>query len=373
MIKMKRFKKFLRPVKHHVESVGRTVHGTRTAMEVSAGLQPLKPILPKVKKASEIKKVLFVAMEYDYGIKERGLSFEYNNLLGPLKKVADVVTFDFMSVYKEKGKKAMNDQLLREVKKEDPDLAFFFLYTDEFIPSIVKEISGNSRTITFNWFADDHWRFNSFSRYWAPRFNFCSTTDPEAFSKYRTLGYPNIIQTQWGANDNIYRNLGLKKDIDVSFVGQAYRNRPAIVRELEDKGITVECFGGGWPNGRVSQEEMVRIFSRSKINLNFSESSVGKSMQIKGRTFEVPSCGSFLLTEYAPFMENYYEIGKEIDVFRSVEELATKIQYYLLHSKKREKMANEAYQRTVNEHTYQSRFREIFSKIESATVRKAYA
>ena len=40
----------------------------------------------------------------------------------------------------------------------------------------------------------------------------------------------------------------LDKTIDVSFVGQCYGNRAAVIAELKT-GIAIEAYGSGWPNG----------------------------------------------------------------------------------------------------------------------------
>lgn len=84
------------------------------------------------------------------------------------------------------------------------------------------------------------------------------------------------------------------------------------------------------------------------------------SKQIKGRNFEVPGCGAFLLTEYVDHLEDYYEIGKEVECFRSLKELVEKIDYYLKHEEERERIAKAGYERTMREHTWEKRFNDIF-------------
>jgi spore maturation protein CgeB len=85
--------------------------------------------------------------------------------------------------------------------------------------------------------------------------------------------------------------------------------------------------------------------------------------QIKGRVFEVTGCKSFLLTEPAEDLENYFEIGKEIEVYHSIPEMVEKIRYYLEHEKEREKIAEAGYKRVMREHTWKHRFDEIFKKV----------
>jgi spore maturation protein CgeB len=173
-----------------------------------------------------------------------------------------------------------------------------------------------------------------------------------------------------------------------------------MISRLTDNGLTVSCFGGGWENGRVSQEKMLEIFSNSKINLNLPLSSdrltkkafsklfiyrrndqtyhlynpirwianlrslLHKNKdQIKGRVFEVPGTGGFLITGDADNIGDYYVDGKEMVIFKDIDELIQKVKYYLEHEDERKAIAMAGYERTLREHTYEKRFHEIFSKM----------
>jgi spore maturation protein CgeB len=303
-------------------------------------------------------------MKYDYGFEERGLSYEHHNFYGTLAGMGyEVEHFDFMDLFLKHGRRRMNEMLLARVEKFKPDLLFCALFTDEFEPAVLRRISESTPTVTFNWFADDDWRFDTFSKHWAPLFNWCSTTSRSALEKYRKLGYSRIIQSQWGFNPEIYRKLKLPKKYGVTFVGQAHGNRRQVVGQLRSLGLAVECFGKGWEHGRVSQEDMVRIFNQSRINLNLSQVSSASVAQIKGRDFEIPGCGGFLLTGKAAGIEDYFKPGKEIARYGSSADLVEKAQYYLAHEKEREAIALAGYRRAMKEHTYQRRFSAIFSRM----------
>ena len=57
---------------------------------------------------------------------------------------------------------------------------------------------------------------------------------------------------------------------DVSFVGQYHPHRAWYFRHLKKAGIDVHAWGYGWPNGRLSFNDMIDVFNQSKINLNMS-------------------------------------------------------------------------------------------------------
>jgi len=313
-----------------------------------------------------LRKILYVGMRYDYGRPEQGTSFEYNNFYRTLiRMVTSVVEFDFMTIMQREGKERMNALLVEKAVRENPDLIFCVLFTDEIERKTIDRLS--TQWTTFNWFCDDHWRFDTFSKYFAPHFHFVSTTDHGALEKYHAIGYSTVFLTQWACNHFEYTKYDdAVKTFDVSFVGQPHGTRKRTVSSLAKHGIMIETFGKGWRNGRITQAQMIRIFNATKINLNLANSSWNlhtifrNQQQIKGRNFEVPGCGSFLLTNYVEGLEQYYDLENEIRCFSSLHNLRELILYYLRHEDERERIARNGYQRTLRDHTYERRFMDLF-------------
>jgi spore maturation protein CgeB len=152
---------------------------------------------------------------------------------------------------------------------------------------------------------------------------------------------------------------------DVSFIGACYGTRRGFVHALQHAGIKVDCFGHGWPNGPIAGESIAPILRSSRITLNFSGSGMlverflPSHRQIKARVFEVPGAGGFLLSEWAPGLDRFYDVGNEIDVFRTKADLIAKVRYYLALPESRDRCARAAYDRTVKEHTYDLRMRAL--------------
>ena len=346
-------------------------------------------------------KILYIGMKYEYGKKELGHSFEHYNFYDSLVKMGEgkhrIIYFPFDKIMREVGKDKMNEKLLETVKKEKPNLCFFFLFRDEIKKETIKKITKKSNSITFNWFADDHFRFYNFSKYYAPLFHWASTTDFQAVKKYHKIGYKNVIKTQWACNHFLYKPSNLPKIYDVTFIGQPHGNRREVIKKIKKASINIRCWGKGWPSGRISQGEMIKIFSQSKIDLNLTKSSgnvdfralasiffrreLDKSLkfvsprywfpnfqsllakkreQIKGRNFEIPGSGGFLLTSDADNLTNYYQDGKEIVIYKNTDDMINKIKYYLEHNEEREAIARAGYERTLHDHTYEKRFNSIF-------------
>jgi spore maturation protein CgeB len=313
-------------------------------------------------------KVLYVALKYNYGQPSQGYSYEHYNFYHALVRMGhDILYFDMMLM--QHGRESMNQRLLEVAKNEKPDLMFTVLHTNELEQSVVREISESPDTVTLNWFCDDQWRFDNYSRYWAPCFNGVITTAPSALPKYAHLGYSGVIKSQWACNHFLYRKLDLPLKYDVTFVGQPHGNRREIIQSLRDAGINVHAWGNGWKSGRLSQEEMIRVFNQSRINLNLSKVSTPDTgddqnpEQIKGRSFEIPGCGGFQLSGSAEDLNHYYEIDKEIVCFEDVDDLREKVYYYLSNEDERAAIAQAGYQRTLREHTYVHRFANIFKRL----------
>jgi spore maturation protein CgeB len=341
-------------------------------------------------------RILYLAMKYDYGDPARGLGFEHYNFYDSLHNMGhELIYFDFMTLYQRLGKQAMNRRLLDVARSEKPDVCFSVLFTDQFEPDAISKLSETCPTV--NWFCDDHWRFESYSKYWAPRFTWVVTTARSAPPKYEAMGCHQVIKSQWACNHFLYRKLDLPLSHDVTFVGQPHGNRRAILDALRAAGLGVKVWGMGWTEGRLSQDEMIRVFNQSRINLNLSNASVLKAAtipspahrirrrlfgdahtgdrerhppavtdpndQIKGRNFEVPGCGGFMLTGTADDLTNCYELDQEIVVFESFEDLVGKIRYYLAHEAERATIAETGYKRTLAEHTYVHRFTDVFERM----------
>jgi len=343
-------------------------------------------------------KVVYVGMRYDYGDPRRGDCYEYRTFLPSLRNMPGVQVdhFPYDEILRSEGRRRMN-QRLQAMAGQKPDLFFFVLYSDEIFPETIQWLTRHSGAVTVNWFGDDQWRFEVFSRFRAHLFTWCVTTDEHAVARYRAVGVANVIHSQWGFNHHEAEESAVDEDIDVSFVGQAHPGRKRLMSTLRSRGLRVETWGRGWENGPLSQREMVEVFKRTKVNLNFTGSVAGWNLrgiakialsrradgtytirspreimpasrllfsrpraQIKGRNFEIPGHGGFLLTSAADGLDRYYVPGKEIAVWNDPRELVEKVHYYLAHDAERKHVKEEGRRRTLAEHTYEQRFRHLF-------------
>jgi spore maturation protein CgeB len=305
-------------------------------------------------------RLLYVAPKFDYGNRARGYSYEENHFRPALADLGfDLITFDSLTIVRRLGRKAAGELLVEVAYRARPDVAFFVLFKDDVDPAAVDEIR-RMQCVTFNWFTDDHWRFDAFSSRWAPRFTWAVTTDPKAVVRYRDRGITNVIRSQWGVNHRLYRPLDLARRFDVTFIGQPHGDRRAVLRTLRDAGIAVQAWGYGWPGGKISTRQAVEVINESAVNLNLSNASIKGVDQIKGRDFEVPACRAFLLTRRVEALDEYYALGSEVVVYDDLEDLQERIRWALAHPAEVDRVREAGYRRVLQDHTYQRRFSEIF-------------
>lgn len=117
-------------------------------------------------------------------------------------------------------------------------------------------------------------------------------------------------------------------------------------------------------------ESVPYTFSSHEVVLNFSnvwaDGRPGSKLipHVRLRDFEAPMCRTCYLTGYTEEIEEFYDLGKEIDTYSSREELVDKTRFYLEHPLEAERLREHGYRRALQDHTWQQRFSELFKKID---------
>jgi len=136
---------------------------------------------------------------------------------------------------------------------------------------------------------------------------------------------------------------------DLAFVGTWEAERASTLAQLKEFDLRI--WGAYWhkagkelglrgaiQNRAVYCDDMSRVFNASKINLAFLRKA--NRDRHTSRTFEIPACGGFQLSERTDEVLSFFEEGKEIECFESVDELKDKARYYLVHEAQRQRIAS---------------------------------
>ncbi len=273
-----------------------------------------------------------------------------------------VVRFDPEAAYRRGGMRCLEHEVLRVVAEQQVGILVYPIGMEfDFRPSFLSEALPSVYRVLL--VGDDEHYFEVSHRYYAQGFDMVWSTNP-LHERYRACGVPTTGFIPGAFSPRIYHPIpGTKKDIDVSFVGamRGKVGRREYAEALARSGIAFQAFGAGSTAGVVSRAQVVDVFRKSRINLNFTGGALKTPLdahvrrdrhvrQIKGRCPMIALCGSFVLSEHAPGIEKLFAVGSEIDVFDSGPELIEKVRFYLVHEEQREAMAQRAHQRALREY-----------------------
>jgi hypothetical protein len=312
---------------------------------------------------------------------------------------------------------------VRSAHRQKPiELFFSYFYNSCITPEVVKEIR-DLGIITVNFSCNNVHQFRLVQEI-APAYDWCMVPEKVALPFFKEVG-ANPIHIQMAANPQIYKPYLLEKEFDVTFVGQKYADRPETIQYLCTRGINARVWGPGWlptpllqsssldrtseskevsqllinlwnrlkKQGKklpgklfkhlfpsqgekllrriagppLSDENLIKMFSRSKINLGFgvvSEDTHGKAnTHLRLRDFEIPMSGGLYATGFVDELSDYYIPDKEIIIYRHKEELADKLKYYLAHPDEANRVRMATFRRARQNHTWQNRFNQLFRAI----------
>jgi len=164
---------------------------------------------------------------------------------------------------------------------------------------------------------------------------------------------------------------GSERSFPVSFVGQLSSAHNARREWLEDVCQRIPVQVWGFPNafrdgspiasryqGAAWGVEMYRILGSSLLTLN-NHIDVAGAYAGNLRLFEATGVGTLLVTDWKKNLHEMFATGEEVVAYRSADECAEIVQYYLEHDEKRAAIARAGQQRTLRDHTYYHRAQEL--------------
>ncbi len=160
---------------------------------------------------------------------------------------------------------------------------------------------------------------------------------------------------------------------EIVFVGSRYPNRVQLLEHLSGHGVPVRAYGRGWshhPVDRLRTWEWARpdlpaerdiplaqayaVQARAAAALNVHGLQEGLAM----RTFEVPGMNGIQLID-RPDVEEFYDPGTEVLIYRSPEELLELSRRVLADRPWSERIRAAGRARTLAEHTFAHRAQEV--------------
>ena len=190
----------------------------------------------------------------------------------------------------------------------------------------------------------------------AKHYDFLFATQKEGAQRLSEVLKREVYWMPLACDPEIHKNENIEKIYDVGFVG-SYGGGGSLREEA------LLCVKDRFKNsfiGNAPHEEMGRIYSGSKIGINYSLNN-----DINMRIFEILSSGAMLLTSAVEGngFDELFKDGEHLVTYKNKEELVEKINYYLLHDNEREAIAKRGYELVISKHTYKTRLENMFSII----------
>jgi spore maturation protein CgeB len=204
-------------------------------------------------------------------------------------------------------------------------------------------------------------------------FDVIFTSFPHYVPRLRELGL-RAEYFRIGFDPRVLRLLGSKaRSTAVAFVGGLGRLQHRRGNELLERAarrLPIEFWGVGvddWPPGSPVRThyrgeawglDMFRILAGARIVLN-RHIDVAEDNANNMRLYEATGAGALLLTDEKRNLAELFEPGREVVTYGDEDELVERARYFLEHESERAAIARAGHERTLREHTYAARMREL--------------
>ena len=175
------------------------------------------------------------------------------------------------------------------------------------------------------------------------------------------LGRQRPVPGSWQS----YLALGRQNVADAGFSVGLLRSLRQLKYKRETRALTPLIAS----RARGRANDVVTVFAEHDVCLNFSnvwsDGRPGSRLisHIRLRDFEGPMSRTCYLTGHSEEITDFYDVGREIDTYRSPDELVDKTRFYLAHSEAAERLREAGYRRAIRDHTWGRRFEVLFRKI----------
>jgi spore maturation protein CgeB len=208
--------------------------------------------------------------------------------------------------------------------------------------------------------------------------------DPRAFDMILS-SLPNFVESlrragtraelfRLGFDPVVLERLGSRSapEVGVSFVGSVSPEHSSRVSLLEqvaaEVDIAIHAHGANrlperspirrQDRGEVWGIDMYRVLSRSAITLN-NHIGIAGDYANNMRLYEATGVGTLLITDAKVNLRDMFEPDQEVVIYRDAQECVAKLRYYLSHPDDAVAIAAAGQRRTIREHTYADRMRQL--------------
>lgn len=177
---------------------------------------------------------------------------------------------------------------------------------------------------------------------------------------------------------------------DISYIGTYLPEKRRFLKEQVfplKKRYDVKIYGQGWTffdrvkgftqkvgqyfnipylrslqKAKLNLEDERKIYSSSTISINIHEDYQKRfGGDCNERTFKIPICGGFEITDDVACIRKYFEEGKEIIIAKNRNDWFEKIDYYMKNPDKRLPIIEAGRKKVLEKHTYHNQVEQIIN------------
>lgn len=183
-------------------------------------------------------------------------------------------------------------------------------------------------------------------------------------AEFHRLGFESKVLPRLETNE---------KQFDVTFVGSlsssVHSSRMALLEKLCSRVPELKIWGPDLDElsetsfiraahmGNAWGRDMYQILKDSKITINHHGDILPYANNC--RLYEATGVGTLLITDWKKNLHEIFDPGKEVVAYRDISECIELIRYYLSHQDERESIAQAGQRRTLHDHAYVLRMREL--------------
>lgn len=210
-------------------------------------------------------------------------------------------------------------------------------------------------------------------------FDLILTSFPHFVDRFRAAGIASEY-FKIGFDDRVLERLGeVEVRYETVFVGALGRTQHGRGNDLLGRaatrvpvdvwGYALDGSGSESPlmrryHGQAWGLDMFRVLASARIALN-RHIDVAEDNANNMRLYEATGVGSLLLTDAKQNLGELFEVGTEVVAYRDEHELAEAVEHYLAHEDERAAIAAAGQERTLRDHTYAVRMRELADILDS--------
>lgn len=229
--------------------------------------------------------------------------------------------------------------------------------------------------------ADDPDASKIISKPVATHYDICAISNPACIDMYRDWGCKNVFFWPLGAFhylcDSEYSmpdSSENMRDVPLVFIGSklgvpsiryigkylGLYKKKHFFRKIEKTFPQLLAYGGGWSRGRLPDDQVGPLYSRSMIGLNV-HNSIGP---INGRLYDLAAFGVCQICDNKSNLSLVFEEGKEVVGFDNIDECIDLIRYYLAHPDEAQHIGAAGRKRFLRDYTMSSLWTAFFDNIE---------